>query len=45
MLAVVAAAVALASLDMFIVNIAFPAIEADFPGSSISSLSWVLNGT
>ncbi|MCB0831420.1 MAG: MFS transporter, partial [Solirubrobacterales bacterium] len=43
-LAVVAAAVALASLDMFIVNIAFPAIEADFPGSSIGSLSWVLNG-
>ena len=43
-LAVVAAAVALASLDMFIVNIAFPAIEADFSGSSISSLSWVLNG-
>ena len=44
MLAVVAAAVALASLDMFIVNIAFPAIEADFAGSSIESLSWVLNG-
>ena len=43
-LAVVAAAVALASLDMFIVNIAFPAIEADFAGSSIESLSWVLNG-
>lgn len=43
-LAVVAAAVALASLDMFIVNIAFPAIEADFSGSSIESLSWVLNG-
>ncbi|MCB0871405.1 MAG: MFS transporter [Solirubrobacterales bacterium] len=43
-LAVVAAAVALASLDMFIVNIAFPAIEAEFAGSSIGSLSWVLNG-
>jgi EmrB/QacA subfamily drug resistance transporter len=43
-LAVVAAAVALASLDMFIVNIAFPAIEADFAGSSIESLSWILNG-
>ena len=43
-LAVVAAAVALASLDMFIVNIAFPAIEADFSGSSIESLSWILNG-
>ncbi len=43
-LAVVAAAVALASLDMFIVNVAFPAIESDFAGSSIESLSWVLNG-
>jgi EmrB/QacA subfamily drug resistance transporter len=43
-LAVVAAAVALASLDMFIVNIAFPAVEADFAGASIGSLSWVLNG-
>lgn len=43
-LAVVAAAVALASLDMFIVNIAFPAIEAEFAGSTVGSLSWVLNG-
>ena len=43
-LIVVAAAVFLASLDMFIVNIAFPAIQLDFAGSSIESLSWVLNG-
>ncbi|HEY5192515.1 MAG TPA: DHA2 family efflux MFS transporter permease subunit [Solirubrobacteraceae bacterium] len=31
------------SLDLFIVNVAFPKIEADFHGSSISSVSWVLN--
>ena len=31
-------------LDMFIVNIAFPDILRDFEGSSISELSWVLNG-
>jgi len=43
-LAIVAAAVFLASLDMFIVNIAFPAIQLEFAGSSIESLSWVLNG-
>ena len=43
-LIVIAAAVFLASLDMFIVNIAFPSIQADFTGSSISYLSWVLNG-
>ena len=43
-LAVVAAAVALASLDMFIVNVAFPAIEAEFKESSVGALSWVLNG-
>ena len=43
-LAIVAAAVFLASLDMFIVNIAFPAIQIEFAGSSIESLSWVLNG-
>jgi EmrB/QacA subfamily drug resistance transporter len=42
-LAIVAAAVFLASLDMFIVNIAFPAIQTEFSGSGIESLSWVLN--
>jgi EmrB/QacA subfamily drug resistance transporter len=33
----------MASLDLFIVNLAFPSIAADFGGASISSLSWVLN--
>ncbi|OOK75919.1 sugar (and other) transporter family protein [Mycobacterium kansasii] len=33
----------LAFLDSTIVNIAFPAIQRYFHGSSISSLSWVLN--
>jgi EmrB/QacA subfamily drug resistance transporter len=30
-------------LDVTIVNIAFPDIQASFPGTSISSLSWILN--
>src|SRR5918911_3768021 len=42
-LIVVSAAVVMASLDLFIVNIAFPAIERDFGGTSLSSLSWILN--
>jgi EmrB/QacA subfamily drug resistance transporter len=33
----------MASLDLFIVNIAFPAIERDFGGTSLASLSWILN--
>jgi EmrB/QacA subfamily drug resistance transporter len=33
----------MASLDLFIVNIAFPDLAAEFDGASISSLSWVLN--
>jgi EmrB/QacA subfamily drug resistance transporter len=33
----------MASLDLFIVNIAFPDLAADFSGSSLPSLSWVLN--
>jgi EmrB/QacA subfamily drug resistance transporter len=40
---VVVAGVFMASLDLFIVNIAFPDISRDFDGTSISSLSWVLN--
>ena len=32
-----------AALDLFIVNIAFPAIQRDFSGSSVSDVSWVLN--
>jgi EmrB/QacA subfamily drug resistance transporter len=31
------------SLDLFIVNIAFPEIQSEFHGSSVSSVSWVLN--
>lgn len=30
------------ALDLSIVNVAFPSIEADFPGVSTSTLSWVL---
>lgn len=43
-LVVVTAGAFLANLDLFIVNIAFPAIHADFPDVSLSGLSWVLNG-
>ncbi|MFL5874590.1 MAG: MFS transporter, partial [Solirubrobacteraceae bacterium] len=39
----VAPAIFITFLDMFIVNIAFPDILRDFEGSSISGLSWVLN--
>jgi EmrB/QacA subfamily drug resistance transporter len=42
--AILAVGVFLASLDLFIVNIALPAIERGFAGSSIASVSWVLNG-
>src|SRR3954447_24211200 len=42
-LIVVSAAVFMASLDLFIVNIAFPAIASDFGGTSLGSLSWILN--
>src|SRR5262245_13456417 len=30
-------------LDVTIVNIAFPDLEASFPGSSLAQLSWILN--
>lgn len=39
----VAPAIFISILDMFIVNIAFPDLLRDFEGSSISGLSWVLN--
>jgi EmrB/QacA subfamily drug resistance transporter len=42
-LLVVVAGVFMAGLDVFIVNIAFPQMQADFPGTSLQSLSWVLN--
>lgn len=41
-LLVVSAAVFMASLDLFIVNIAFPDIQSDLGGTD-SSLSWILN--
>src|SRR3954469_15601255 len=43
-LAVVSSAVFMASLDLFIVNIAFPDLARDFPDTSLAGLSWVLNG-
>jgi EmrB/QacA subfamily drug resistance transporter len=33
----------MASLDLFIVNIAFPDLARDFDGASLANLSWVLN--
>src|SRR4051812_46038876 len=42
-LIVVSVAVFMASLDLFIVNIAFPTIARDFAGTSLASLSWILN--
>ena len=40
---VLSLAVFMSSLDLFIVNLAFPYISQDYPGTSLSSLSWVLN--
>ena len=42
-LIVVSAAVFMASLDLFIVNIAFPDIARDFGDAGLDSLSWILN--
>jgi EmrB/QacA subfamily drug resistance transporter len=42
-LAVLCGAAFMASLDVFIVNVAFDSIGADFSGTSLSQLSWVLN--
>jgi EmrB/QacA subfamily drug resistance transporter len=42
--AVLALAVFMSSLDLFIVNLAFPYIGREYPGTSLGSLSWVLNG-
>jgi EmrB/QacA subfamily drug resistance transporter len=41
--AIVGAGVFMSSLDLFIVNIAFPSIARHFGGASLSSLSWVLS--
>jgi MFS family permease len=42
--AVVGLAVFLATLDLFIVNIAVPAIQDAFPGTTVADVSWVLSG-
>jgi EmrB/QacA subfamily drug resistance transporter len=42
--AVVCAGFVMSNLDLTLVNVAFPAIKADFQGSSLDGLSWVLNG-
>ena len=42
-LAVVCLGVVLATLDLFIVNLAFPALGRSFGGAGLASLSWVLN--
>jgi EmrB/QacA subfamily drug resistance transporter len=42
-LLIVCVGIFISSLDLFIVNIAFPDIQADFGGTSLSSLSWILN--
>lgn len=42
-LIVVSVAVFMASLDLFIVNIAFPDLVADFRSTSVATISWVLN--
>ena len=42
-LAVAALGSAVAFVDATIVNIALPDIERSFPGTSISSISWILN--
>jgi EmrB/QacA subfamily drug resistance transporter len=42
--AVLSLGVFMSSLDLFIVNLAFPYIGHDFGGTSVASLSWVLNG-
>src|SRR3954454_4853264 len=41
--AIVSVGVFVASLGLFIVNIAFPDLQRDFAGTSLASLSWVLN--
>jgi EmrB/QacA subfamily drug resistance transporter len=42
-LGITSVGVFMSSLDMFIVNIAFPDIAGDFSGSSLGDLSWILN--
>jgi hypothetical protein len=44
-LPVLSVAAFMASLDLFIVNVAFDAIGRDFSGGSLGDLSWILNAT
>src|SRR4051812_7958993 len=41
--AVLAIAVFMSSLDLFIVNLAFPSIGREYAGAGLGSLSWILN--
>jgi EmrB/QacA subfamily drug resistance transporter len=41
---IVCVGVFMSSLDLFIVNIAFPAIGGHFGGASLGALSWILSG-
>ena len=41
---IVCVGVFMASLDLFIVNIAFPYIAKDYKATSLASLSWILSG-
>jgi EmrB/QacA subfamily drug resistance transporter len=41
---VLSLAVFMSSLDLFIVNLAFPYIGREYRGTSLGTLSWVLNG-
>ncbi len=41
---IVCVGVFMSSLDLFIVNIAFPSIAKHFGGASLGSLSWILSG-
>src|SRR5713226_595372 len=43
-LAIVSAGVVLASLDLFVVNVALPQIARDLGAANLGELSWVLNG-
>ncbi len=42
-LVVLCSAAFMAMLDVFVVNVAFNSIDAEYPGSSLANLSWVLN--
>src|SRR5436190_20024288 len=42
-LSITSVALFMASLDLFIVNLALPSIARDFDNASLSNLSWVLN--